>query len=270
MGMTIRSGSLFFWDPPEGDLVVVMALEVPDEEGVKPLGDVEGRRGVTSTGKSYFQMDLPDDNEFTHGDRVRYQLLADGHIWKSGLFERIVPSDGALCAATISAILISGGTAGVTIGLTSSDPDSNIWSLVVGAVSIALGAISSMFTCKPICRPWRHTLTEDEIEVPRSPTFHGTPLGSPKHVMPPGCDAQGHEVPAGRGAHGETPTSGLEPDEARLASPAAVDCLRGSRPRLDSPCSLGEEAGAGDCGPPRVGRPASHVEDYPPLLQPLL
>ena len=50
--------------------------------------------------------------------------------------------------------------------------------------------------------------------------------------MPSGCDAQGHEVPAGRGAH----------------SPA---------------CSLGEEAGAGDHGPPRAGRPASHVEDYP-------
>jgi [acyl-carrier-protein] S-malonyltransferase len=56
--------------------------------------------------------------------------------------------------------------------------------------------------------------------------------GSPKHVMPPGCDAQGHEIQAGRRAHSQ-------------------------------PCSLGEEAGAGDHGPPRAGRPASYVEGYP-------
>jgi coproporphyrinogen III oxidase len=50
-------------------------------------------------------------------------------------------------------------------------------------------------------------------------------------MMPSGCNAQGYEIQAGRRAHSQ-------------------------------PCSLGEEAGAGDHDPPRADRPASYVEDY--------
>jgi hypothetical protein len=60
--------------------------------------------------------------------------------------------------------------------------------------------------------------------------------GSPKHVVPSGCAAPGHEVQAGRRVHSQ-------------------------------PCSMDEEAGAGDRGPPQAGRPALHVEDY--LLGPV-
>jgi 7-cyano-7-deazaguanine synthase len=58
------------------------------------------------------------------------------------------------------------------------------------------------------------------------------PQGSPRHVMPYSCDAQGREIQAGRRAHSQA-------------------------------CSLSEKASEGDCVPPRAGTPASHVEDYP-------